>query len=231
MKRRGAEKTTSNLLAAASEIFADKGYREATVADICGRAGTNIAAVNYHFGDKETLYREAWRHAFRESLRLHPPDGGVDNDASPEERLRGQVSALLHRIADRRNKEFIITHREIANPTGLLEEVMQASLRPLQERMTALVRELLAPRALNTQVRLCTMSIVSQCINPMIMRGMTMEKQKNKNGTAEIDDIDAYADHVVRFSLAGIRAIRREAVKRESGLQKRRTGGNSLIQK
>lgn len=230
IQRKDAGKTTKSLLAAASEVFADKGYKEATVAEICKRAGTNIAAVNYHFGDKETLYREAWRHAFLESVKLHPPDGGISDDAPPEERLRGQVLALLRRIADRSNKEFIIVQKELANPTGLLEEVTQESLRPLQERMKTLVRELLDPHNSGMHVRFCAISIVSQCINPMIVRRRIIEKREDKDGINGIDDIDVYADHVVKFSLAGIRTIREEAEEKQSGFKKKRISRESLKQ-
>src|SRR4030042_1476603 len=100
VQRKGAAKTPKSLLAAASEVFAEKGYRDATIAKICKRAGANIAAVNYHFGDKETLYKEAWRHSFSESLKAYAPDGGVSADAEPEQRLRGYIVAFLRRIAD-----------------------------------------------------------------------------------------------------------------------------------
>src|SRR3990172_6788460 len=121
--RKSTSKTYNSLLSAAAEVFADKGYRDATIAEICERAMANIAAVNYHFGDKETLYREAWRYSFSESIKVHPPDGGVSGDARPEERLRGQIVALLPRVADRDNKEFLIVQMEFANPTGLLNEI------------------------------------------------------------------------------------------------------------
>jgi AcrR family transcriptional regulator len=101
--REGAAKTRQSLLTTAAEIFAEKGYRDATIAEISERAGTNIAAVNYHFGSKQTLYIEAWRHAFSESIRAYPPSGGVSDDATPEERLRGQVTAILQRMADGNN--------------------------------------------------------------------------------------------------------------------------------
>ena len=46
------------LLEAAAEVYGEQGYRNARVRDICLRAGANIAAVNYYFGDKKRLYDE-----------------------------------------------------------------------------------------------------------------------------------------------------------------------------
>ncbi|MGQ9671001.1 MAG: TetR family transcriptional regulator, partial [Desulfosoma sp.] len=54
--RRDGLATRARLLDAACDVFAEKGYRGARLADICRRAGANIAAVNYHFGDKASLY-------------------------------------------------------------------------------------------------------------------------------------------------------------------------------
>jgi AcrR family transcriptional regulator len=214
IRRKGAAKTPKSLLAAASEVFAEKGYRDATIAEICERAGANVAAVNYHFGDKGTLYTEAWRHSFSESVKAHPLDGGVSDDAPPQERLRGSVAALLHRIADEVNREFLIVQKELANPTGLLNEVMREELRPLQERMESLVRELLGPRTSDIKVWFCMISIISQCINPMVAIKGRKEKREGKDGPPGVDDIEAYSNHVVKFSLAGIRAIHEEAEKK-----------------
>jgi AcrR family transcriptional regulator len=219
--RKGALKTPRSLLAAASQVFAEKGYRDATIAEICKRAKANIAAVNYHFGDKETLYTEAWRHSFSESVKVHPPDGGVSDAAPPEERLRGQVVALLRRIADADNREFFIVQKELANPTGLLNKVMRVELRPLHEKMETLVRELLGPHIPDMMVQFCEISIISQCLNPMVMRRERLGKREPKKDRPEIEDIEAYADFVVRFSLGGIGVIRREAEKKERGFKNR----------
>ncbi len=220
IQRKGAAKTPKSLLAAASEVFAEKGYRDATIAEICERAKANVAAVNYHFGDKETLYAEAWRHSFSESVKAHPPDGGVSDGAPPEERLRGQVAALLRRIADEGNREFLIVQKELANPTGLLNEVMRKELRPLHEKIETLVRELLGLRTSDMQVRFCAISIISQCINPMVAISGRKEKREDKGGPPGVDDIEAYSNHVVKFSLAGIHAIRKEAEKKRRGIKK-----------
>jgi AcrR family transcriptional regulator len=218
--REDAVRTQKRLLAAASEGFAEKGYREATISEICERAKSNVAAVNYHFGDKETLYVKAWRHAFYESLKVHPPDGGVSANAPPEERLRGRVKALLGRVTSPSNKEFLIVLKELATPTGLLEEVKRKDLRPLRERMEGLIRELLGSHASETQVQFCAKGIVSQCVIPILMRKMDRGREEGGSNYCGIGEIESYVDHVVEFSLAGIRAIREEAEKKIKRIQR-----------
>jgi len=209
--RKDAEQTRQSLLSAGSAVFSDKGYRDTTIAEICERAKANIAAVNYHFGDKETLYRESWRYAYLKSIEAHPPDGGVSNDAPPEERLRGQVMALLRRMADQDNKEFVILLKELANPTGLLKDLVPDEVRPMRTRMETVVREILGSRASGVRVRFCTISILTQCINA-IVAGLTKKKGwEDENDSLKIDNIEDYIDHVVRFSLGGILAIRKTA--------------------
>jgi AcrR family transcriptional regulator len=203
--RECSKKTCKSLLAAAVDVFAGKGYRDATVAEICSLAKANIAAVNYHFRDKENLYREAWRYAFAESIKAHPPDAGVNDDSPPEERLRGQITALLQRISDRNNKEFLIVLKEMANPTGLLHEIMREMLLPLQKRMQATICELLGPGASDMQVQFCEVSIISQCVNPMVLK-----RKGDRNAPPGIKNVKAYADHVVKFALAGIQRIKEE---------------------
>ncbi|HIE32734.1 MAG TPA: TetR family transcriptional regulator, partial [Thermodesulfobacteriaceae bacterium] len=44
------------LLEIAEEIFAKRGFAEAGIREITSQAGCNVAAVNYHFGDKKKLY-------------------------------------------------------------------------------------------------------------------------------------------------------------------------------
>lgn len=215
--REGTERTRGRLLAAAGEIFAEKGFRDATVAEICRKAGANVAAINYHFGSKEALYREAWRHAFAQSLAAHPPDGGLSPDAPPEERLRAQVASLLDRIADENNREFRIMQREFTNPTGLLEEVMREEIRPLHQRTEKMVRAFLGPQATEQEVQFCEVGIISQCINPMVARKWTRKVADIKDGPGGITDINAYARHVVTFSLAGLAAIRATAEARPEG--------------
>jgi TetR/AcrR family transcriptional regulator, regulator of cefoperazone and chloramphenicol sensitivity len=51
------ERARTRLLTEASRIFAEKGYAKSSTREICEAAGLNPAAIHYHFGDKDGLYR------------------------------------------------------------------------------------------------------------------------------------------------------------------------------
>jgi AcrR family transcriptional regulator len=217
-QRKDTIKTRQRLIEAASEIFAEKGFKDATVAEICEKANTNVASINYHFRDKETLYVESWRYSFHESLKKYPPDGGVSEDVSPEERLKGRIISLLSRILDQDHREFSFLFKELAQPTGLLKELIKEEVKPLQEKMRALVRKLVGPKASDMQVRLCNSSIIGQCFHILTMkqRAVKMGEAANFFGfDLSVDNIDTFAKHIVKFSLAGIKAIREESLSKE----------------
>ena len=207
MTRKRSAAARDKLLAAAIDVFVEKGFRDSTVAEICKHAEANIAAVNYHFGGKEALYREAWLSAFAESMEDHPAGGRAAPDAPAEARLRSRLAALVQRAADPRSKVFFLSQMEFVNPTGLLDEVMRAELLPLREEMAALVKELLGPGAEERQVVFCETCIISMCMHPMLMRRNSARTGKCPHH-AFLDDTEAFAEHVIRFALAGIAATR-----------------------
>lgn len=50
-----ADAARSALIDAASELFAERGYHDSSVAEIGARAGVSRGLVNHHFGSKENL--------------------------------------------------------------------------------------------------------------------------------------------------------------------------------
>lgn len=212
--RSDGQETRRRLLEAAATLFAAKGFHDAKTADICRMAGANIAAVNYHFGGKEALYVEAWRYAFTRSIEAYPPDGGVPATAPAEDRLRGQILAIMQRITDPASLDFDIVHKEMAHPTGLLSEVMRRSIEPLRRQSVAVVRELLGPGATEEQVNLCEMSIHAQCFGPLMHKRHRPHLPKGHPHSGPLPPeftCATLADHVFRFCLAGLRDARRRA--------------------
>jgi len=221
-QRRDGIETRHRILEAAADVFAEKGFRDATVAEICERAGSNTASVNYHFGDKESLYVEVWKHAAEQATRLYPIDGGVAANAPPSERLRGHLHALLRRMTDSgRLGRFHRLHAlEMANPTGFLDAVLAEIREPHREPVLRVLRELLGPAASEDEVELCELSVIGQCLAARHGRGL---RSPTQSAHLTERDVEELADYITSFSLAGIAAAR---TRLESTRDHYRRGGN-----
>ncbi|HYA92208.1 MAG TPA: CerR family C-terminal domain-containing protein, partial [Thermodesulfobacteriota bacterium] len=107
------------ILEAAGEIFADCGFRGATVRRICERAKVNVAAINYYFGGKEKLYTEVLRHWHDFAIKKYPFLLGVGEDAPVEEQLRAFIRSFLFRLLDKGKPAWFgkLMTREMTEPT------------------------------------------------------------------------------------------------------------------
>ncbi len=210
--RKDGLESRKRLLDAAAEVFALKGYREATVAEICRRAGANIGAVNYHFGSKDELYIAVWKAAFEQAMGVYPPDGELGVNAKPQKRLHALVHSLLHRIMDdgRLGHAGQILLREMADPTDAIAHVRRDAIRPLRERVQDIIRELLGPDASEQQLRFCQLSLMHQCLAIGFRRGKGQLPVLFPRQPLTEPLTDSLVEHITRFSLAGIAAVRAE---------------------
>lgn len=195
----------TRLLQAAGEVFAEQGFRSATIRDICARAGTNVAAVNYHFGDKESLYALVLENALQAAVERFPPDLGVTPASTPEDRLRAFIRSFLLRMLGGGVPEWLfrLMAHEMIEPTRALDPLVERVLRPLFTRLVGIVDELLGSGADPELVRLCARSVVGQCFFYRHAQEVIRRLQPGERIDAE--RIEALADHIAGFSLAGIR--------------------------
>lgn len=73
-----SQETRACILKAARKVFAESGFAAANVRDIARAAGTTHAMIRYHFGTKDSLWREAVREMFE---ALHEVFIAVRRDA------------------------------------------------------------------------------------------------------------------------------------------------------
>src|SRR3954447_17946485 len=133
--------TRQRLLAAAGPVFAEKGFDDATVREICQQADANIAAINYHFGDKQRLYSETLKYWAKQSLAKYPPNMGVTDDATAEQKLAAFIRSFLLRVLSPGRDALygrLIT-REMANPTPALATLFAEVIKPLGAELGRIV--------------------------------------------------------------------------------------------
>jgi AcrR family transcriptional regulator len=128
--------TRKRLLQAATRLFADNGYRGASVRDICNLAGANPGAVSYHFGGKRQLYRAVLRLAAAGLAEMGP--------AGDETGERGPVSVLdaLGGVLDRMQSDDAAARlllRDLADGGTVAVESLTPPLRNAFERLATAI--------------------------------------------------------------------------------------------
>jgi AcrR family transcriptional regulator len=193
----------NRILEAAGEIFAECGYRSATVRRICEQAGVNIAAINYYFGGKEKLYSEVLRYWHEFAIRKYPPLLGVSEQAPPEERLQAYILSLLFRLLDKGKPAWFgkLMAREIAAPTRAFDHMVKEVMRPLNKLLASIVQKIVGTSVSEEEILRCCTSIIGQCVYYYNAKYMTQLFRRDVSNPEEIKRI---ADHIMRFSLKGL---------------------------
>ncbi len=205
--------TRQRLLDAAGEVFAESGFRAATVRDICQRAAANVAAVNYHFGDKESLYRAVLENALQSMIAEYPPDYGLPVNPSAEDRLHAFVHSFLLRVltGSKRTLLMRMMTREMVEPTQALDRLVETVQKPLFRILHGIVAELCGPDAPPELVLGCAQAVVAQCLFYKQAEHVICRMGHRVPQTPA--EIAPLARQITAFSLGGMRA-RTAGVKR-----------------
>ncbi len=191
------------ILDAAGEIFAAHGFQTATVRDICARAGVNVAAVNYYFGDKAALYLET----LRESLCAAKVDAfSTDLPANnPEDTLKAIIHAMCRRMmaTERPSWAYRIMAHEMAQPTQALDQVIEEVIRPAYQRLRNTLAAILGLPPENETTRMCAHSIIAQVIHYVSSRPVIARVWPDLQMTPA--QVEMLANHIAAFSLCSVK--------------------------
>jgi AcrR family transcriptional regulator len=204
------EQTCDRLLQSAVEVFAERGFKDATVRDICARAGVNVASVNYYFRSKEALYREALAFAFREADRKYPQDAAANPELPPEERLRQFILAMVHRLMDDSHLGFHgrLIAREIADPTVALDHIVETVMRPRFLALRDILPRLAGPGWDPADIDRLVHNIIGQCL--VYRHSRPLIERLCPEIIAGPEAVERTAELIVRFSLAALRQLAAE---------------------
>ena len=198
------EPAFGRLLHTAIEVFAERGFKAATVREICARANVNVASVNYYFRSKEALYSKALALAIQEANQLYPMVAALDESLPPEQRLALFIDNFLHKLLDDSHLGYhskLIT-REIAEPTKALDEIIATAIIPQFDILEDIVRQLLGASANKPTIERCMLSIMGQCL--LFKHSRSIVERLHPQLIANENAIKLTAEHIARFSLLAL---------------------------
>lgn len=208
--------TRYRILEAAGDVFAESGFRSSTVREICKRARVNLAAVCYHFGDKEGLYFEVLKYWHDVSTKKYPMDSSVNKKLPPGERLRNFIQLFLLRMLDEGKPAWFekLIAKELMEPTPAFDRLLDQVVRPFYRVLELIIEEIIGNRATEETIRLCCESIIGQCLRYKVKPVIIRLFQQDVYGPQGIDRI---VDHITRFSLTGLKEVLKDGKETNKG--------------
>jgi AcrR family transcriptional regulator len=211
MDRDDPPATRRRILAAAGALFAERGFRAATMRAIAQRARVNLAAAHYHFGSKRDLYLAVVRGEFeklekRLAERGASPGASLDRLSRAElaEMLRRRVEAMLETVLDESSVHGAIMQREMTDPSDALPVIVKQFIDPMRRGMERLVARL-APELSPEAVEHCTRSLVGQTFFYLTHRPALLLLMRRAHYPRDL--ARAAAEHITAFSLGGIERL------------------------
>ena len=199
------QQTRLRLLDAGLAVFSEVGYHGATIREIAGRAGTNIAAISDHCGGKDGLYAEVVRSAFTEAAGDSPDS--VNGAETPDDELRRFVRALVCGP----NDDTLDLQRARLLAWDRLERASHALTRPsgqapLVSAASRVVSDVLGPDAARGELSMLGVWLVGQCLAFQQVRHLLPEREAQAIADPKVRD--AIAEVVYWLARAGLAAYR-----------------------
>ena len=204
----------NRLLDSAERLFCEKGFDGTSIRDITSQAKCNVAAVNYHFGGKENLYNEVF-HRHMRTLRdvriasINSVMSQTQGEVTLEQLLRAFAMAFIEPLLDEsQGRRFMkLMVREILNPRlpkrMFAEEVAVPTITALGRAITAV-----NPGLGQKEIVMCIISVIGQLIHAIHLSEIFGAEE---DVGLPVPNLAEMVDHIVDFSVAGVRAMVKEA--------------------
>jgi AcrR family transcriptional regulator len=198
------DNTRARILETAGEVFAEKGFEAATIRDICETADVNLAAVNYYFGGKESLYEEALQRAHLRDLHDDNPPVWP-KDTPPAVKLKFSIQQLLAQLLSMKDDpwEARLMVREIMNPTPAGKRMLRDRFRQGFQQLQEILDEILPPDMPAHQRHQIGFSILGQCALYRAL-GKVIPLMIEEEELKQHYSVDELAEHIAHVSLAAL---------------------------
>ncbi len=117
------------IINAAIELFAQKGFEGTSIRDLAAKADVNVAMVNYYFGSKEKLF-EALVEMKASSARGRLEEVLHDKNLTAIQKIDKVIDSYIERLFNNRQFHRVIYQELILNQRETLQQIITEVLYP-----------------------------------------------------------------------------------------------------
>lgn len=205
MPRADGDLTRTRLLEAAGELFARAGYAATANKAICALAGADLAAINYHFGGRDGLYRAVLLEGYNQLIDLASLQDICTRKDAAADKLRAILGLVVDRLIEQRSWHGRVFAREILAPSAHMAELVRDGILPRFRLLSGVLSELTGIAPEHPALLRCVANVMAPCLMLLVIdRQVPTPFQALLTQPAEV-----LKDHLTRFALAGLKAVAR----------------------
>ena len=120
---KSSQDAREKLLAAATRLFAEKGFAGVSIRQLAETAGVNSAMISYYYSGKEGLYEAVLTTQYERLLKNFEAIAAVT--APVEEKIRRYADVIRRNHTDEQPLMARLIQGELTNPTACMEKVVR----------------------------------------------------------------------------------------------------------
>lgn len=209
-RRSDGDVTRAHIFEVAGYLFAEKGYANTTSKEICERAKTNIAAINYHFGSRDQLYFALLEKAHDYYVDMQFFTKLNQEPISSKEKLERMLDAMIQKAMLDEGWMTRILVRELLDPTPVMGKQIYTTAMKKMGILLDLLSDITDIPVTDNRLLQCALHVMAPCAILLL----TKREVKTPFSPLFSYSQEGLSAQVKRFIFAGLEAEKETAQKK-----------------
>lgn len=162
-RRSDGDATRAHIFDVAGQLFAEKGYANTTSKEICERAKTNIAAINYHFGSRDQLYLSLLEKAHDHYVGDTYFSKMEQEQITSREKLGKVIDDMVEKALADEGWYTRVLARELLDPTSALNKQIYQSAMKKMGVLLDILSDITGIPTTDNRLLQCVLHVMAPC--------------------------------------------------------------------
>ncbi|HEX4025000.1 MAG TPA: CerR family C-terminal domain-containing protein [Steroidobacteraceae bacterium] len=203
-----SERTRARLIDAAGQLFAEQGIDRATGQDICRRAGVHSAAIVYHFGGMDGLYRAVLAEARRRLITTEALAAAAAAEHEPRRKLEAFLGLIVRTLASPMSQSWAtqLFSREFVAPSATYGRSHDRILAERARILGTIISALTGLPPQDPAVARACVSIMAPCAVLLVFNRRKLSRLMS-GMELTVEAAPQITRHLVAFALGGLKTL------------------------